>query len=44
MTTMSSIIVSKQNFILNVNVIYLMSITRGLLAQSPEPEASDNVF
>ena len=28
----------------NVDVIYLMSITRGVLAQSPEPEARDNVF
>ena len=26
------------------NVIYLMSITRGVLAQSPEPEAHDKVL
>ena len=25
-------------------VIYLMSITRGVLAQSPEPEAHDKVL
>ena len=25
-------------------LIYLMSITRGVLAQSPEPEARDRVF
>ena len=28
----------------NVYVIYLMSITRGVLAQSPEPEAHDKVL
>ena len=27
-----------------VNVIYLMSITRGVLEQSPEPEAHDKVL
>ena len=28
----------------NVIVIYLMSITRGVLAQSPEPEAHEKVL
>ena len=40
--------IKEENIILfivkNVIVIHLMSITRGVLAQSPEPEARDNVF
>ena len=31
-------------FFVIVIVIYLMSITRGVLAQSPEPEAHDKVL
>ena len=35
---------AKSRVNVNVNVIYLMSIARGVLAQSPEPEAHDKVL
>ena len=34
----------KNVIVIYVNVIYFMSITRGVLAQSPEPEAHDKVL